>query len=150
MNSLIIFGAEYVWILAPLVVLWYFSRLAKEWRKEFFIFSGLVLLAAFLLGLLAKGLWLNPTPLNPSENGFPSDHTLMAGALAALMMFFNRKLSLWLWIITAVVATSRVLAGEHHAIDVVGSVVISLLSAGLVYAIMHKLWKQSGNQQVNS
>ncbi len=136
------FGAQYLWILSPVLVLWYFLKLSREKRKEFLIFACTILPIAFLLGLLAKQLWINPTPINPSENGFPSDHTLLVTALAALIICFNKRLSVWLWAIAAVVAISRVYVGEHHVIDVIGSAVISLITLALARAIISKLWKQ--------
>lgn len=146
MDTLFIFGAQYLWVLSPLLALWYFLKLPKEERKEFLICSCFILPTAFLLGLLAKQLWLNPSPLNPGENGFPSDHTLLVATLATLIMLFNKKMSVWLWIIVAVVASSRVYVGEHHLVDVIGSVVIALISAGIAYAIIRHIGNHNKTQ----
>ncbi|MCR4279215.1 MAG: phosphatase PAP2 family protein [Candidatus Zambryskibacteria bacterium] len=146
MDTISVFGAQYLWILSPFLALWYFLKLSKEKRKEFLICACVILPIAFLLGLLAKQLWLNPSPINPGENGFPSDHTLLIATLAALIMLFNKKLSVWLWIIAAIVASSRVYVGEHHLIDVIGSIVIALISAGIAYAIIRHIWNHNKTQ----
>ncbi|MBX4195554.1 phosphatase PAP2 family protein [Candidatus Parcubacteria bacterium] len=77
----------------------------------------------------------NFTPLisHAADNGFPSDHVLLVSALAAVVTPFSRKWSLVLWFITIFVAISRVETGVHHAADVIGSIIISILVAGMIY-----------------
>jgi undecaprenyl-diphosphatase len=66
-----------------------------------------------------------------ADNGFPSDHTLLATAIAFAIFHFNKKLGLFLFLLAVLVGVARILAGVHHAADIAGSLII----AGLVYLI---------------
>jgi undecaprenyl-diphosphatase len=73
----------------------------------------------------------NFTPLLPhaADNGFPSDHTLLAAAIAFATFHFNKKLGLFLLLLAILVGVARILAGVHHVADIAGSIIIT----GLVY-----------------
>jgi len=66
------------------------------------------------------------------DNGFPSDHTLLAGALAVITFFYNKKTGLIFFLLSFLVGASRVMAGVHHWMDVFGSLVIALVMAYLI------------------
>ena len=55
-------------------------------------------------------------PLIPHEpdNGFPSDHTLLGGAIASLLLPFEKRLSAGAWILTVVFGLCRVYAGQAY------------------------------------
>ncbi|MDB5194001.1 MAG: phosphatase family protein [Parcubacteria group bacterium] len=143
MNTLYIFGAKYLFVLSPLLGLWWFVKLPKERRKRVFIFGLLTLPLAFILAKTASHFYMNPrpfvvdhfTPLIPhaADNGFPSDHTLFVSAIAAVVTFFNRRLALLFWLVAIAVAVSRVAVGVHHPIDVTFSAIIAAVSAYIVH-----------------
>ena len=151
MNTLIIFGAKYLFLLSPILVLFFFFKLSFEMRKRVAIFALISVPLALILFALARMIWFNPrpfmlsgvAPLIPHDpgNGFPSGHTLFTAILATLVTYFNRKTAAVLWIITLVVGVSRVYAGVHHLVDIGGSILIALLSGAYAYAIIHKPWK---------
>ena len=62
-------------------------------------------------------------PLIPvaTENGFRSDHTLLAMAVADVVFAFRRRAGSVLFALAALVGLGRVAAHVHHPIDVVGS-----------------------------
>lgn len=113
---------------------------------------------AFVLANTARALYDNPRPfvvggyepLIPHEpdNGFPSDHALLFSAVASGVMLFNKRLSLIFWLLALAIGWIRVYAGVHHTLDIVASFGISLLSAGVAYAIIQKLWNK--NQHTNT
>ncbi len=113
---------------------------------------------AFVLSNIARALYYNPRPfvvgnfepLIPHEpdNGFPSDHALLFSAVASGVMLFNKRLSIIFWILAVAIGWIRVYAGVHHAVDIMASFAISLISALAAYAIILKLWKK--NRQTNS
>jgi undecaprenyl-diphosphatase len=74
------------------------------------------------------------TPLitHAPDNGFPSDHMLLASAIASIIFAYNKKLGVVAWVIAFVVGASRVLAGVHHWIDILGSAVIAVGTMWLV------------------
>jgi|GEM_PF-1866384 membrane-associated phospholipid phosphatase len=61
------------------------------------------------------------------DNGFPSDHTLMAAAITVSLWWISRKLIPFFALGTLLVMLGRMGIGAHHTLDVVGSVVIVLV-----------------------
>lgn len=146
MDSLFIFGAKYLWIASALIALYAFYK--SEIKFMFFKTGALILPISYIAGIIARMLYYNPRPFvvnnftplieHASDNGFPSDHALLVASLAALVTIFNRKLGLVLWIIAIFVAISRVYAGVHHVLDVVGSFAISIAVALVIYFLNNR------------
>ncbi|MBI2064401.1 MAG: phosphatase PAP2 family protein [Candidatus Yanofskybacteria bacterium] len=142
----IIFGAKYLlWVLIGLVLVW-FLRLPKEKQKRFILFGitalPLIYAAAKLIGLFyynSRPFVVGDfTPLIPHEpdNGFPSDHTLLGAAMAAVTYPFSRKVSLISWGVTVLIGISRVLAGIHHPIDIAGSMAVAIFVGFLTHNLL--------------
>ncbi len=148
MNQLLLFGAKYLYIFAIIISAIYFFSLAKDRKKGFLLFAGIDLAATYIAGLLAGHLYYNPRPFvtehitplfyHAPDNGFPSDHVLLTGALASIVFCYNRKLGVALYIIALVVGASRVLAGVHHWLDIIGALIVAIVITTIVYRIMHK------------
>lgn len=147
METLIIFGAKYLFLLTPLIVLWLGYKHRNEWRRfGLVIFANLAL--SYPLSILARALYDNPRPFvvenftpliqHLSDNGFPSDHTLLLASLAAGVGFFNKKTASFLWLIVILVGVSRVLSGVHHYADILGSIVIALIAKWIVYFVLER------------
>ncbi|HEX6122743.1 MAG TPA: phosphatase PAP2 family protein [Ktedonobacterales bacterium] len=77
------------------------------------------------------------TPLAPTsgDNGFPSDHTLMAAALTASLWWFARRYLAYFVVGMVLVALGRLGIEAHHTLDVVGSMAIVLVVMLLVSAL---------------
>lgn len=73
-------------------------------------------------------------PLTPtaSDNGFPSDHTLLAGLITASLWWLARRLLPLFAVGTLLLMLGRLGIGAHHTIDVLGSVLIVLVLTVLV------------------
>lgn len=142
LDTLFIFGAKYLFVFSLILILIYFFRISIEMRKGLLIFLLFSLPLTYLTGLGARALYYNERPFvtgefeplisHEADNGFPSDHVLLVGSLAASLGFFNRRLGLWLWTIAAAVALSRIYVGVHHFLDVGASLAIALLCAIIV------------------
>lgn len=147
MEALIIFGAKHLFLLSPLILTWLFFKKSAKERGEMFLLGLFSLPLTYLLGLFARALYFNPRPFveeglipliqHSPDNGFPSDHVLLLAALASLSFPYDKKLSALLWSIALLSGISRVLAGVHHLIDIVGSIVIALISSALVYFVLN-------------
>ncbi|GHF63385.1 undecaprenyl-diphosphatase [Deinococcus metalli] len=100
---------------------------------------------AVLLALLTGHLIHDPrpfivdhyTPLAHAsvDNGFPSDHTLVAALLAGWVAWLARR-----WVPVFVLGVLAVLLGRlaigaHHTLDVVGSVLIAGVALGIAAAL---------------
>lgn len=70
-------------------------------------------------------------PLIPTahDNGFPSDHTLLAAVLTASLWWIDRRFIAAFAIGTLLVLLGRLGIDAHHTLDVVGSVVITVIAA---------------------
>jgi undecaprenyl-diphosphatase len=67
------------------------------------------------------------TPLlqHAPDNGFPSDHTLLAAFLGFAAWLKSRKTGVVLLALAALIGLSRMAAGVHHSWDILGSFVIA-------------------------
>lgn len=147
--DLTIFGAKYlVFIAAALAAgvlalqLWPRSPLAVlRWA----VAAGVVLVLSYGLARLGGAVYNDPRPFvsghvhpliaHAPDNGFPSDHALLAAALVALVALVDVRWSLPFILLTVLVDWARVGAGIHHVIDVLGSdafVAVATLVALLV------------------
>ncbi|MBX4198719.1 undecaprenyl-diphosphatase [Candidatus Parcubacteria bacterium] len=157
MNTIAIFCAKYLFIASALIVGIYWLRADRKIKKSLAIFGIITLPLAYMVAKIASHFYYDPRPFvvsgiapliqHAADNGFPSDHTLLVAALAAVMTYFDRKWAIWLWIITLAVASARVYVGVHHTLDVSASILISLLSAAVVYLLgKNKLKHDARNQ----
>ncbi|MDD5165575.1 MAG: undecaprenyl-diphosphatase [Candidatus Pacebacteria bacterium] len=148
-DLIFIFGAKYLFVLSCIIAGWYFLTQSRPQQKKLVIFGLLSFILAYLLATLANHIYYDPRPFvvdgiaplipHAPDNGFPSDHTLLVSAIAAVFCFFNKKISAWLWIIALCVGISRVYVGVHHITDIVGSIAISIVSTYIVYWLFKKV-----------
>lgn len=61
------------------------------------------------------------------DNGFPSDHTLLATFCGFIVLQYNRKLGSSLLMLAVIIGAARVIGGAHHVLDIVGGFAIALL-----------------------
>lgn len=145
MSTIIVITAKYLYLVIVLIGVITFFRLPKEKRFELFVFACVALPVMLALLVLAS-LYNNPrpfvvehfTPLIPHapDNGFPSDHTILSAAVAALIFPYARRVGIALFVLAVLVGGARVLAGVHHTIDIVGSIIIATLTAYIVYCFV--------------
>ncbi len=143
MDNLIIFGARYLTSVMILIAFTYFLKLSRTKKIEMIAFAVITLPAIYLTAKIASLLYYNPRPFvvenfmplieHANNNGFPSDHTLLSGAVAMVVYFFNKKLGALLFGLAVLVGISRVLAGVHNEIDIEGSLIITAGISFLVY-----------------
>lgn len=148
MDYLIIFGAQYLYLLAVAIFAFYFIRISKEQRTKILIFSLFNLPITYVIALLAGYSYNNPRPFvsdhitplisHAADNGFPSDHTLLVAALASILYCYNRTLGLAVFGIAILIGVSRVFAGIHHWIDIAGSFGIAIGVTAIVYQLSKK------------
>ena len=103
----------------------------KNSRKQYLIFLVAGSILALLLAKIGSHLYDNPRPFvnggvtplfsTSNDNGFPSDHTLLAAFLAFAALVYSRRLGIFLLVIALLAGWTRVAAGVHHAVDVIGS-----------------------------
>lgn len=141
-DLLIIFLAKYLYIASVAAFLYY--ALTAEDTKRFWKYAIIVGALSLALSLVAAALYYNPRPFmlegaptplvaHAPGNGFPSDHALLTGTIAAIITAYSLPLGAALWLVALLVSVGRVLAGVHHTVDIIASFGIAALSAALVY-----------------
>jgi undecaprenyl-diphosphatase len=146
MDTLIIFGAKYFFVLPVVIIVIYFLFSSRKWGMAVFGIADLAL--TYAIGKALNHLIMDPrpfvvghfTPLIPHapDNGFPSDHTLLTAALAGIVFCYNRTLGILMYVLAILIGASRVLAGVHHAEDIIGSLVIAVVSTWIIYMLTRK------------
>ena len=138
LSSLFVFAAtSLLFVLAAGFVL--LAVLRRERVTWAFVARGVIAAAAAgVLTLLLGNLVQDPRPYvvehyaalarASADNGFPSDHTLVAALIAGLAFWLDRRWALALCLGALLVLLGRLAIGAHHTLDVVGSVAIALVS----------------------
>lgn len=146
-TDLTIFAAQYLVILdavlaaaalAPL--LW---RQPRNDTLRWAIATVTALLVAGVLAQIGAALVSDPRPFtqdhvqplirHAADNGFPSDHALLAAAIVAAVILARPLWSIPFAVMAYLVDWARVGAGIHHVADVVGS--SAFVAAGLLVGL---------------
>jgi len=137
MDIFIVFCAKYLIIVVGLLALSYWLTLARKQKTEVLVMGIITGLIAFILAKIGSAMFVDPRPfvsdgVTPlfaytADNGFPSDHTLLGMIITMALLSVSRKWAVNLFVLTVVIGASRVFAGVHHPIDIVGSIVFGAL-----------------------
>ena len=110
--------------------------------------------AAIVLSRIAGKLYYDPRPFvksacqavvpHAADNGFPSDHTLLGAALAAILWRYSRLWSTVVGLLTVVVGWARVYGCIHSPIDIIGAFVIGVAGALIGRWLVDRVWPKSG------
>lgn len=117
------------------------SRLTLITAARVVALGALAYLLAKLLGHIIADprpyIVTHTRPLIPTahDNGFPSDHTVLAAMLTASLAWVDRRYIALFSIGTLLVLIGRLGIGAHHTIDVIGAVVIVVVAAAIVQLI---------------
>lgn len=138
-----IFGANYLFLAIIAIACIYFLSQPSTIQKRIIIFSIITLPLAYIVAKILSMFYYDARPFvvgnfiplipHAPDNGFPSDHTLISAAFAAVLFPFNKKVAIITSVITLIVGYSRVYTGVHHSIDVIGSIAIVGVVACVVY-----------------
>lgn len=142
MDMIAIVIGEYLPYLFIIIEVWlyFFAKYKKEALLAFY---------SMLLGLginqLIGLIYSHPRPFMDSlgrtlvshtaENSFPSDHTTFMASIAFALLFMknSRKLGLFLVIFATIGGLCRVYIGVHYPFDILGSLVVSLISSYTIF-----------------
>jgi membrane-associated phospholipid phosphatase len=145
-DSLIIFIAKYFILIPIFVNLYIFIKLKSAQRQKMLVLLFCMGVLSIVLAKVGAHIYDNPRPYindgavplfphSQDPNGFPSDHTLLSSFLAFTALYYSRKAGLFLLVIALLVGWARVAAHVHHAVDIIGSFIIT----GLAYMVTLKL-----------
>lgn len=173
-NAIYDLGRQYLWIE------WVFYFFARYGVIFFFLsFIYLIIrkkIPAFLCTLMAMGLagvvdflvfifWQRPTPIvtypqliapdiagiSETFGSFPSSHTYIVFAIAtSVILYGHKKLGSFLVLLALLVAIGRVGTGLHYPSDILGGIILGILSGYIVYSICCKWEKRKERVYINN
>lgn len=131
-------------MLIPLALIWFWPRLERSRRQWSVITAVVAALLALGTDQVISHIWDRPRPFTAhahvlllaasTDPSFPSDHAAGAFAIAVALLIFWRRIG-WLAVAyAAVLAFSRVYAGEHYVSDVLAGALVGTLAAVVVYS----------------
>jgi len=142
-NLTFIFGAKYLYLIVIIISFIWFLTQPKLRKKEILIIICICLPLVFVISGVAGSLYYSPQPFvlghfeplipHKADNGFPSHHALLVSVISTVIFVFSRRAGFVLWILALFVGFSRVYVGVHHVVDIVGSIIISIISVTMVY-----------------
>ncbi len=149
MNTLIILSAKYLYIVIILAAIGLtFYKTKIERRVEMIVTAVIAAIIVLALIWLSSHLFYSTRPFvighfqplvsHSADNGFPSDHTAISMGAAFVIYLFNKKAGIILAILALWVGASRVLAGIHHPIDILGSIIIALIAVAAAKLILKR------------
>lgn len=149
MHILIIFFAKYLFILPLVIALIAIFKAGSSIRHEIIKLIVVSFPISFILAKIGSHIFYNPRPfvsdhLQPlishsADNGFPSDHTLLAATLAIVFLAYQRKLGIFLLILSILIGAARVLANVHHPIDIIGSIIFAFIAVSIALIVLKRI-----------
>lgn len=148
MDSIIVFGAKYLFL--AVIVLWLVAwwQASKFHKKQLIWSSFFAVIIAAILDKIASKLYYDPRPFvshhvtplvsHAADNGFPSEHTLFSMTIAATIFFFRPKLGIAAMTVALLVGISRVAAKVHSPIDIAFGLLIGLVAGYAGYWLTNK------------
>lgn len=135
-----------IWILFAFV--FYRSSVlgAKRDKIQFLLRAGAAALLALAVNAAIAYFYFRARPFaalgfdpliskSALDKSFPSDHAVVAWALAAGLYFNNKTSGYWAGLAALLICLGRVLAGVHYISDVAAGAAIGVLAAGAVFKL---------------
>ncbi len=144
-DILMIVGAEYIIYLAFILIFAFALNGKAPERKALiltlFTFPVLVLIIKIIHLFFYEPrpfVSLDISPLIPHKDdaSFPSRHTTIMSAIAFSYIFFKSKWSVLFLFLLLWVGTSRVYVGIHYPLDIVGGIVVGIISTAISLKIL--------------
>ncbi len=123
-----------IWIMLALVFIF-----TGKYRRSGFIMMAALLISAFLGEMTLKPLFARVRPCDiepgialliprPGGFSFPSGHTMSAFAAAAVLYDANKSFGAAAYLLAALIAFSRLYLYVHYPSDVLGGMVLGILT----------------------
>ena len=73
---------------------------------------------------------------------FPSGHTTFIFALATVAWYYHQKASYFIFVSGFIIGIARIMAGVHYPLDILGGIIVGIVSAYVLVLIAQKLFPQ--------
>lgn len=157
MHETVIIIAKYFIVLAALVIIAVWLKVSTPEKKRFIVLAIVGAIFSLVLAKIGSKLYNDPRPFvaghftpyfsHAADNGFPSDHTLLASFLAFTTWRFSRKAGVTIFVIAILIGLSRVIAGVHHSVDIIGSIVFAFVGVWLASLLVSHFMKPKPTYQ---
>lgn len=148
LDALMIFGAEYLIIFSYLFIILLFFTGQRRDRKALLLTAGGLIIGA-IITFLIRLFYQQPRPfvtfpINPLINkvdllSFPSTHTLTMAVVAFSFYFYHSKFAPLLIFFLIWVGFSRIYVGVHYPLDILGGLIVGIISVHLIWAFKNYL-----------
>lgn len=137
----------YLFILGSLI----FVFLFEGWKERVLVFSEMLMAAMLSRGIiteLIRFLYHSPRPfeklgfpplINESGYSFPSGHAALLFAVATTIFYLSRRLGIGYLIFAFVNGLARIFVGVHWPFDVIGGLVVGIVSAVLIHKLLEPI-----------
>ena len=150
LDTIVIAIAEYspYVFIAVLLYLWFSSR--KDGKYSALV-AGYSAIAGVLINRFITLFYFHPRPFmleigtqlvyHVPESSFPSDHTTFMLSIAAMLLYFRSSVVIGclLFFFGLISGSSRVFCGVHFPVDIIGSVLVSLIATYTVWGFRKRL-----------
>lgn len=145
LDTMMIFAAKYL-IFLFCIYLAYMWIAKNEYRQEV-LFSGYAALLGLGTNLIITLFYFHPRPFmvptgtlliaHAAESSFPSDHATIMFSVSIMLLTFRdlRRSGSVFFILAFISGLARVYSGLHFPMDIVGSLIVASLSAGMLLAL---------------
>jgi len=122
--------------------LYFFASLKEEALLAFY-----TMLLGLAINALIGIIYYHPRPFvdklgnllihHRADSSFPSDHTTFMASIALTLLLLSntRKLGAFLLVLAIIGGLARVYVGVHYPFDILGSLIVSLISAIIIISI---------------
>ncbi len=155
-DAIAVFIAQYLYLFVIAAAAVFFFTQPRNIQKSMIVCGVIIAPLAYIIAKIASHFYDNPRPFvvghfipliaHAADNGFPSDHVLLTGAIATIVWFYNKKWGVALWVLALLIGGARVYSGIHHVADSAGSVAIVLVAGTVYYFIV----RRGGNRNCGS
>jgi undecaprenyl-diphosphatase len=155
LDKLGIILAEYTpyFYILILIYFWLSQKPSSSTLKNITLLAGYSAGLGIIINRIISSLYFHPRPFmenigtllikHTAESSFPSDHTTFLLSIAFLFVYFSqtKKLGLILIVLGIISGFARVFAGLHFPLDILGSLLISIFSATIIFHFKNNLQK---------
>ncbi|MBU1045654.1 phosphatase PAP2 family protein [Patescibacteria group bacterium] len=132
---------QYLLVVSFFIFLFYWLKSRREKIRAFLTIVISIILSRVCIAGLIHFLYHRPRPfvfnnihqlIFPNGYSFPSGHSAFFFATATAIYFYNKKLGITFFIAAILMNMSRIIAGVHYPSDIIGGMIIGVISALLV------------------
>ena len=151
LDKIAIVTAKYLPLLFVLFLLYLWIR--NTTYKHISLYAGYSAIVGLLINFLITAFYFHPRPFmnnvgtllirHAPDTSFPSDHTTFMLSIASMLVYYQktRILGIILFIMGLIGGVSRIYCGLHYPFDVFGSLMVAIISSGIIFAFQEKLHK---------